>query len=57
MLLNLIKSQRSDIDKIYFYAKCPFKPKYKFLISRREKVGIKNLKNLKANEKLSRKLV
>ena len=53
MLLNLIKSQRSDIDKIYFYVKCPFKPKYKFLINRREKVGIKNLKNLKANEKLS----
>ena len=45
VLLNLIKHQRPDIDKIYFYVKDPFKSKYQFLINRREKVGIENLKN------------
>ena len=39
-LLNLIKNQRPDFDKIYLYVKDPFKSKYQFLINGREKVGI-----------------
>ena len=48
MLLNLIKYQRPNIDKIYLYVKDTFKSKYQSLINRREKVGIENLKNTKA---------
>ena len=48
MLLNLIKHQQPDIDKIYLYVKDPFKSKYQLLINKREKVGIENLKNPKA---------
>ena len=48
LLLNLIKNQRPDIDKIYLYVKNSFKSKHQLLINRREKVGIKKLKNLKA---------
>ena len=44
VLLNLIKHQRPDIDKIYLYVKDPFE----LLINGREKVGIENLKTLKA---------
>ena len=40
-ILNLIKNQRPDIDKIYLYAKDSFKSKYQLIINRREKVGIK----------------
>ena len=47
-LLNLIKKQRPDIDKIYLYVKDPFESKYQLLINGREKVGIENLKNPKA---------
>ena len=47
-LLNLIKKQRPDIDKIYLYLKDPFESKYQLLINGREKVGIENLKNPKA---------
>ena len=47
MLLNLIKNQQPDIDKIYLYVKDPFESKYQLLINGREKVGIKKLKNLK----------
>ena len=47
VLLNLIKHQRPDIDKIYLYVKDPFKSKYELLINEREKVGIKHLKNPK----------
>ena len=39
-LLNLIKGQ-DDIDKISLYAKDLSKPKYEFLIKKREDVGIK----------------
>ena len=46
-LLNLMKHQRPDIDKIYVYVKDPSESKYKLLISRREKVGIKALKKVK----------
>ena len=38
-LLNLIKN-RSDIDKIYLYAKDPYESKYQYLFNKREKVGL-----------------
>ena len=47
VLLNLIKHQRLDIDKIYSYVKGPFKSKYQLLINGTEKVEIKTLKNPK----------
>ena len=47
MLLNLIKYQRPDIDKIYLYVKDPFESKYQLLINGREKVGIELLQNRK----------
>ena len=48
VLLNLIKNQRLDIDKIYLYAKDPVESKCQLRINGREKVGIKKLKNPKA---------
>ena len=48
VLLNLIKHQRPDIDKIYLHVKFPLESKYQLLINGREKVGIENLKNPKA---------
>ena len=42
VLLNLIKHQRTGIDKIYLYVKDAFESKYQLL-----KVGIANLKSLK----------
>ena len=56
VLLNLIKHQRPDIDKIYLYVKDPFKSKYQLLISGREKVGIEILKNSKAFIDYSQKI-
>ena len=41
VLLNLIKHQPQDIDKIYFYVKDPFESKYQLLINGREKVNPK----------------
>ena len=46
VLLNLIKYQRSDIDRIYLYVKDPFETKYQLLVNGREKVGIENPKAL-----------
>ena len=46
-MLNLIKIQRSDIDKIYSCIKDPFESKYQLLINAGEKVGVKALNNLK----------
>ena len=46
-LLNLI-SQKSDIDKVYFYAKDLSEPKYEFLIKKREDAGIKHLNDSNA---------
>ena len=48
VLLNLIKHQRPDIDNIYLYVKDSFESKYQLLINKREKVGTRMLKNLKA---------
>ena len=39
-LLNSIQKDNNIIDKIYLYAKDLEEPKYKFLINKREKVGI-----------------
>ena len=49
VLLNLIKHQRTDIDRLYLYVKDPFESKYQLLIHGREKVGIKTLKNPKVS--------
>ena len=46
-LLNLIKHQEQDLDKICLYVKNPFESKYQLLLNGREKVGLENLKNLK----------
>ena len=48
VLLNFVKHQQPDIDKIYLYLKDPFESKYQLLVNGREKVGIKILKNPKA---------
>ena len=48
MLLNLIKHQQPDIDKIYLYIKDPFESKNQLLINGRKKVGIEIVKNPKA---------
>ena len=40
VLLNLIKHQRPNIDKIYSYVMDPFESKYELPINKREKVGI-----------------
>ena len=48
VLLNLIKHQRPNIDKIYLYIKEPFESKYQLLINERKKVAIKKLNNEKA---------
>ena len=48
VLLDLIKHQRLDINKIYLYVKGSFKQKYQLLINEREKVGIENLKESKS---------
>ena len=48
MLLNLIKNQQPDINKIYLYIKDPFASKYQLLINGKEKVENKKLKTPKA---------
>ena len=47
VLLNLIKHEQPDIDKIYLYVKDPLKSKYQLLINGREKVRTEILKNPK----------
>ena len=46
-LFNLI-IQQPDIDKIYLYAKDPYKTRYKFLISKWEGAGLNHLNDFKA---------
>ena len=48
MLLNLIKHQKLDIDKIFMFIKDPFGSKYQLLIKWREKIAIESFKNPKA---------
>ena len=43
-LLNLT-NHKSDIDKIYLYAKDPYEAKYQILIKRRQDVSIKCFNN------------
>ena len=45
-LLNLINNQL-DINKIYLYAKDPYKEKYQFLINKREYTGVKHFNDPK----------
>ena len=47
VLLNLIKYQRPDIDKIYLYVKDPFQSKNELLFNGGKKVRFENLKNPK----------
>ena len=56
MLLNLIKHQRLDIDKIYLYVKDSLKSKYQLVIDGRERVEIENSKNPKVFVDYSRKI-
>ena len=46
--LNFIENQ-PDIDKIYLYAKDPYEAKYKYLINKREGVGIDHFNDPKAS--------
>ena len=48
VLLNLIKHQRPNIEKICLYVRDPFESKYQLLINGRENVRIENIKNSKA---------
>ena len=47
LLLNLIENQ-PDNDKIYLNAKDPYGSKYRYLINKREGVGINHFNDLKA---------
>ena len=47
-LLNSIQKDINIIDKIYLYAKDLEEPKYQFLIEKREKTGLKILKEQNA---------
>ena len=46
-LFNLINNQ-PHIDKIYFYVKDPYEPKYQSLINKRESIGLKHFNDPKA---------
>ena len=46
-LFNLI-NQLPDIDKIYLYAKDPWKAKYQFLNNKQESTGSKHFTDFKA---------
>ena len=56
LLLNLIKHQQPDIDKICLYVKDSFTLKYQLLFNGRGKVEIKNLRNSIALINYSRKI-
>ena len=43
MLLNLIKHQQPNIEKIYLYVRDTSESKYQLLINGREKLVIENL--------------
>ena len=50
MLLDLIKHQARDLDKIYLYVKGPLETKYQLLINRKRKknLGTEQEKNQRA---------
>ena len=47
-LFSILINQQPDIDKIYLYAKDPYKVKYQFLINKRESTGLKHFNDSKA---------
>ena len=47
MLLNLVKQEGPNINKIYLYLKHPFQPKYQLLINGRDKKRIEKTKETK----------
>ena len=51
-MFNLI-IQQPDIDKIYLFAKHPYEANYKFLINKRESIGLKHFNDSKAFIKYS----
>ena len=55
ILLNLIKHQQQNIDKIYLYIKDSLELMYQLLVNGREKVETGNLKILKASVGYSQK--
>ena len=48
ILLNLIKHQRPDINKIYLHVNDPLESKYQLLIKGTKKLGMKTFENPKA---------
>ena len=54
-LLNLIKEQ-NDTDKIYVYAKDLSKPKYEFLIEKREDIGTNHFNDPNAFTEFSNRM-
>lgn len=56
MLLNLIKDQWSDVDKIFIYPKDSLESKYQLLINRTEKLGIKELRYRTSSSNYSQKV-
>ena len=52
LIYNLVNHQ-PDIDKIYLYAKDPYKAKYQILINKQESAGIKHINVSKAFIKYS----
>ena len=47
VLLNLIKHQRPDINKVFFWIKDLFESKYQLLMNLRKNVGLQKFKNFK----------
>ena len=41
----IIKSNKTDFDKIYLFAKDPYESKYRYLINKPEKVSLKHYGN------------
>ena len=57
VLINLMKHQCLDLDKVYLYVKDPFESKYQLLIDGRKKVRLDNLKHPKAFIDYSQKMM
>ena len=57
VLLNFIKYEQSDIDKIYLYVKDPFESKCQLFTNGKEKIGIKQQKIKKHSLIIHKQLV
>ena len=44
----VLDQEKPDIDKIFLYVKDPYEAKYRYLINKREKVGLDHFKDPKA---------